>query len=224
MTHPASRVRTLSGRRRPQRSWGGDGRARARARSATAAPGTPNGRHLGASRSGQTPACAEEQAPRNRAAHTRSGRQPGAQGRLLLLDKGAVLAHRLARLLAAESDDEHKGTRRVLFLAQRSTLAGCLRPVDRARGPGSPSQPEQTGPGARRGCLVGRRVRVERDLQAFASVPGAGLAPSKRGGTSCFVSLSASLFWRAPASWLPKAPRPGNASRSPWNPPRLARR
>jgi hypothetical protein len=34
------------------------------------------------------------------------GRRPGAQRKLLLLGKGAVLAHRLARALAAKSDDK----------------------------------------------------------------------------------------------------------------------
>jgi hypothetical protein len=33
-------------------------------------------------------------------------------GRLLLLEKGAVLAHRLARPLAAESDDDEQSARR----------------------------------------------------------------------------------------------------------------
>jgi hypothetical protein len=36
------------------------------------------------------------------------GRRPGTHGRLLLLGKGAVLAHRLDRPLAAESDDDQQ--------------------------------------------------------------------------------------------------------------------
>src|SRR5215204_5286595 len=50
----------------------------------------------------QSDAPGEERASRSRGPGFSVGRRPGAPGGVLLLGKGAVLAHRLARPLAAE--------------------------------------------------------------------------------------------------------------------------
>ena len=49
-----------------------------------------------------------ERPPPRSGGDDRSGRRPGAQGRLLLLGKGAVLAHRLARPRAADEDESQQ--------------------------------------------------------------------------------------------------------------------
>jgi hypothetical protein len=54
---------------------------------------------------------------RARAAHRYPDDDQERTGRLLLLGKGAVLAHRLARPLAAESDDEEQPARHGSALA-----------------------------------------------------------------------------------------------------------